>query len=114
MPQGRYRAFINDTVKPMLPESQRDKHNWHSAPCCWIEIERPDGTHVLDMKGGGDRLREWALDEFPASDPANDRIRALAGREPNAFTDEFFNCVDPGTVGMHRGATSNNNPGAQR
>ena len=97
-----YRALINDTVKGMVPEDQVDRHNWHSAPCCWIEF--PDRT--VKLKGGGDRFREWALETFPECEK-NKKIRTLAGREPKLFTDLFFDYVDPGTTIMHREVVMN-------
>ena len=93
-----YRAFINDTIKPLLAPKQHEKHNWHSAPFCWLEF--PDGR--LELKGGCDRLREWALETFPASEPRNKAIRVLAGREPTILQDEFFRNRSPGTAVMYR------------
>mmetsp|Transcript_25643 Transcript_25643/g.50506 ORF Transcript_25643/g.50506 Transcript_25643/m.50506 type:complete len:117 (-) Transcript_25643:240-590(-) len=91
-----YRDFINNTLKTELDASQHDKHNWHSAPCVWLE--KSDGAK--ELLGGGDRFREWAVRTFSQSDPGNRGILSLATREPSVMTDEFFDDKDTGAAGQ--------------
>eukprot|EP00756_Hemistasia_phaeocysticola_P049250 Hpha_TRINITY_DN2369_c0_g1::TRINITY_DN2369_c0_g1_i1::g.350::m.350 len=85
-----FRGFINDTVKPQLNPEQQERFRAHkSAPFCWLEM--PDGT--LDAKGGGDRFREWAAEEFVMED----NIVSLCKMKPSLCKHLCFDNKTPGT-----------------
>jgi len=93
-----YRSFINDILKQELSDNQKELHNWHSAPCVWLEQPpaKAGGERVITMLGGGDRFREWVL-KNSATFAGSPGVLILASREPAILKDEFFDCVFPGS-----------------
>mmetsp|Transcript_24231 Transcript_24231/g.34189 ORF Transcript_24231/g.34189 Transcript_24231/m.34189 type:complete len:161 (-) Transcript_24231:34-516(-) len=100
-----FKTWIAEFKKTSLSESDAKSFaNHSSSPFCWFETE--DGK--VEVKGGRDRLCEWALATFTENTPADAEIRKEAETEPSRMKEAFFSKVQ-GTAEGSQGTTNGSN-----
>ena len=90
-----YRDYLSELKTELSEEQQKQFATHKSSPFCWIEKENEKPFAI----GGRDKLCDWVVAHFPASDGKNTPILDLCRDEPTrSFKETFFDNSRPGTA----------------